>query len=63
MLGIGGTVVKDTSSLSEYLGFGFYFSILWVLLGKLFPQEDYGMNSILLALFMFSPTSNVLMSI
>lgn len=44
VLGIGGTVVKNTSSLSEYLGFGFYFSILCVLSGKLFPQEDYEMN-------------------
>lgn len=43
-LGIGDTVVNTTSSLSEYLGLGFYFSILCVLLGKLFPQKDSEMN-------------------
>lgn len=44
VLGIGGTMVNNTSILSEYLGFGFYLSILCVLLGKLFPQEDSEMN-------------------
>lgn len=37
-------MVNNTSILSEYLGFGFYLSILCVLLGKLFPQEDSEMN-------------------